>query len=214
MRQLSEGDTKVAFNRFTRRRKLQGKWPDACRRVHFLIIVAVCSSVFTITSCRHSSQSVQPALNSPQWREFQGTWTASGSRNSLQVGGDRVATISTLSGSLLLSGTARPAVGFRSEAVVFNDNQTGMIGRAVWTDENGDEAYSELHGEGTSQKNKITGTFVGGTGRYLGATGSYEFSWRFLVENEDGVVQGQSVGLNGKVRVDSDVSKSKGEPQS
>lgn len=214
MRQLSEGDASVASNRFTARRKLQGKWPNACRRVHLLTVVVACSFLVATISCAHSRQSVQSAFISPEWHDFQGTWTASGSRNSLQVGRDRVATVSTLSGSLLLAGTARPAVGFRSEAVVFNDNQTGMIGRAVWTDENGDEAYSELRGEGTSQRNKITGTFVGGTGRYSGATGSYEFSWRFLIENEDGVVQGQSVGLNGKVRVDSDESKAKEEPQS
>ncbi|MGY3573722.1 MULTISPECIES: hypothetical protein [Bradyrhizobium] len=50
------------------------------------------------------------------------------------------------------------------------------------------------------QGNRIVGTFVGGSGRYKGATGTYEFSWRFLLENEDGVVQGQSMGLSGKVR--------------
>ena len=49
--------------------------------------------------------------------------------------------------------------------------------------------------------NKITGTFVGGTGRYAGVTGDYEFSWRFMLENEDGTVQGQSVGLKGRVRL-------------
>ena len=44
---------------------------------------------------------------------------------------------------------------------------------------------------------------MGGTGRYAGATGTYEFSWRFVIETEDGIVQGQSVGLNGRVRVGS-----------
>jgi len=44
---------------------------------------------------------------------------------------------------------------------------------------------------------------LGGTGRYSGATGTYDFSWRFLLENEDGVVQGQSVGFKGRVRVTS-----------
>ena len=85
--------------------------------------------------------------------------------------------------------------------IVFNDTATGMIGRAVWTNENGEEAYSELRGEGTAVNNKITGTFVGGTGRYAGITGDYEFSWRFLIENEDGNLQGQSLGLKGRVRL-------------
>jgi hypothetical protein len=76
-----------------------------------------------------------------------------------------------------------------------------MVGRAVWTDEHGEQVFSELRGEGTAADNKISGTFVGGTGRYQGANGSYSFSWRFVIENEDGVVQGQSLGLNGRVRV-------------
>ena len=58
-----------------------------------------------------------------------------------------------------------------------------------------------MRGEGTSTGNRIVGTFVGGTGRYAGATGEYTFSWRFVLEAEDGTVQGQSVGLKGRVRV-------------
>jgi hypothetical protein len=90
-----------------------------------------------------------------------------------------------------------------------------MVGRAVWTDEHGDQAFSELRGEGNAEKNKITGTFVGGTGRYVGITGTYEFSWRFLIENDDGVVQGQSIGLNGRVRIGSQqAATGQGGPQS
>lgn len=86
---------------------------------------------------------------------------------------------------------------------MFNDSVTGMVGRAVWTDENGDQVYSELRGEGTTTGNKIFGTFLGGTGRYTGATGTYEFSWRFVLETEDGTVQGQSIGLQGSVSIGS-----------
>lgn len=46
--------------------------------------------------------------------------------------------------------------------------------------------------------NKIVGTLIGGTGRYPGATGTYEFSWRFVMEGEDGTVEGQSIGLQGR----------------
>jgi hypothetical protein len=100
----------------------------------------------------------------------------------------------------MLYGPSRPALGFRAEAVLFNDSATGLLGRAAWTDDAGNQVYSELRGEGTSTSNRIVGTFIGGSGRYQGATGSYEFSWRFLLEGEDGVVQGQSMGLNGTVR--------------
>ena len=59
---------------------------------------------------------------------------------------------------------------------------------------------AELKGEGTAARNRITGTILGGTGRYAGATGAYEFSWQFVMEAEDGSIQGSAVGLKGRVR--------------
>jgi hypothetical protein len=121
----------------------------------------------------------------------------------MALGGVRRASIASFDGSLLLAGPSRPGVGFRAEAVLLNDTATGMIGRAVWTDEHGDQVYSELRGEGNETSNKIVGNFIGGTGRYSGVTGGYEFSWRFLLETEDGTVQGQSIGLLGHARIES-----------
>lgn len=143
---------------------------------------------------------VQAASEDTEWHEFSGTWTAAGSRRDIGLGGDRRASVADYSGSLMLYGSSRPALGFRAEAVVLNDSATGLTGRAVWTDDTDNHVYSELRGETTPAGNRIVGTFVGGSGRYKGATGTYEFSWRFLLENEDGVVQGQSIGLSGKVR--------------
>ncbi len=156
-----------------------------------------------IVACARTPHGPASDLSNGEWHEFQGTWTAAGSRNSMNLGRDRRATISRFEGSLVLAGSARPRLGFHSEAVLFYDTVTGLVGRAVWTDEKGDQAFSELRGQGTTKTNKITGTFIGGTGQYAGIDGSYEFSWLFLVESEDGVVQGQSVGLNGRVRVNS-----------
>lgn len=156
-----------------------------------------------MTACSRAPHVSKSASPDGEWHDFQGTWTAAGSRNIMRLGGDRRAAVSSFNGSLVLAGPSRPGVGFRSEAIVFSDTVTGLVGRAVWTDEHGDRAYSELRGEGSASNNKIIGTFLGGTGRYSGAIGSYEFSWRFVLENEDGAVQGQSLGLKGRVRVDS-----------
>ena len=134
------------------------------------------------------------------WHEFNGMLTAAGSRQAIGLGGDRRASVADYSGSLMLYGPSRPALGFRAEAVVLNDSITGLVGRAVWTDDVGNQVYSELRGESTATGNHIFGTFLGGSGRYQGATGTYEFSWRFLLEGEDGTVQGQSMGFNGKVQ--------------
>jgi hypothetical protein len=169
--------------------------------------IILLAGLLLVTACGPKSQTPEPLPAGDEWREFQGTWTAAGSRHTMRLGGDRRASIANLNGSLLLAGPSRPAIGFRAEVIVFNDSVTGMVGRAVWTDARGDQAYSELRGEGTATGNKIVGTFLGGTGRYSGATGTYEFSWRFLLEAEDGSVQGQSVGLNGRVRIDSPPEK-------
>lgn len=161
---------------------------------------AAAAVVVAAAGCSPAPQTASAPAIEAEWREFEGTWTAAGSRQSIALGADRKASVSMLRGSLLLSGASRPAVGFRAEAIVLNDSATGMVGRAVWTDERGDQAWSELRGEGTATGNRIVGTFVAGTGRYAGVTGHYEFSWRFVLETEDGTVQGQSVGLKGRVR--------------
>jgi len=101
---------------------------------------------------------------------------------------------------MLLSGKDRPGRGFRSQVLALSDSSTGLTGRSVWTDERGDLVFSELQGEGTAARNRITGTILGGTGRYAGATGSYEFSWRWVMEGEDGSIQGRAVELKGRVR--------------
>lgn len=159
----------------------------------------VLTGLLVMTACSPPPQTTSPPAG--EWHEFEGTWTAAGSRYSMSLGTNRRASTANLNGSLLLAGPSSPAVGFRAEALVLNDSVTGMVGRAVWIDERGDQVYSELSGEGTATHNKIVGTFLGGTGRYAGATGTYEFSWRFVLETEDGSVQGQSIGLKGRVRL-------------
>ena len=164
--------------------------------------IALAGLLFTAACSRapHASESLSA---DSEWHQFQGTWTAAGSRNSIPLGDGRRASIAKLEGSLVLTGASRPAVGFRAEALVLNDSGTGTIGRAVWTDNRGDQVFSELKGQGTSTGSHIVGTLLGGTGLYAGATGSYEFSWRFVLETEDGQVQGQSMGLNGTIHVGS-----------
>jgi hypothetical protein len=170
-----------------------------CRRRQFALSIIVLAIAAQAIGCGSKMPS-QESPSASEWREFQGTWTAAGTRSTLALGDNRRSAISHFTGSLMLAGESRPAVGFRSEAIIFNDNVSGMVGRAVWTDDNGEQVFSELRGEGTATNNKIFGTLLGGTGRYAGATGSYEFSWRFLLETEDGTVQGQSIGLKGRVR--------------
>lgn len=172
-----------------------------CELRSFPFPILLFSGLLALAACSRAPETSVSIPADADWHEFEGTWTAAGSRYTMRLGNDRQASIANFNGSLLLAGHSRPAVGFRSEAIVLSDSVSGVVGRAVWTDERGDQAYSELRGEGSAKSNRIVGTFLGGTGRYSDAEGTYEFSWRFVLENEDGTVQGQSIGLKGRVRV-------------
>lgn len=179
---------------FTRRGRLARKprWGVAGPNA-FLILA------FVVTGCRPTTESPKPPGTPGEWLEFEGSWNAAGSRRIISLGAERRASILDLSGTMLLAGPKRPGVGFRSEVVALVDSDTGLVGRSVWTDERGDQVFSELQGEGTAARNHITGKFLGGTGRYAGATGSYEFSWEWIMEAEDGTIHGRAIELKGRV---------------
>ena len=138
----------------------------------------------------------------PQERHFTGTWSITGNRQTLDMGPDHRAEIFRLGGSLMLAGDHRPGLAFRSDIIGLRDNQTGMQARSVWTDERGDQVFSELRGGAGGPGHPIEGRFVGGTGRYAGVSGQYTFKWRALVESEDGSVSGRVVDLEGWARID------------
>jgi len=155
------------------------------------LIVAACGG----------AESQRPAAVSGEWRPFEGSWNGVGSRHSISLGANRTGSIVNLKGTMLLRGPGRPGVGFQAEVIGLGDSATGFQGRSVWTDERGDQVYSELQGEGTAARNHVAGTILSGTGRYAGVTGSYEFSWQWVMEGEEGAVHGRAVDLQGRVRV-------------
>ena len=157
-------------------------------------------AAFVLAACVPVPEPPKPAPESG-WHEFEGSWNAAGTRRTIPLGAGRKAAIIDLRGTMLLAGKGRPGAGFRSEVIALTDSETGLVGRGIWTDERGDQVFSELKGEGTAAKNRITGSILGGTGRYAGATGSYEFSWYFVIEAEDGSIQGRAVELHGRVQV-------------
>ena len=156
---------------------------------------------FAAAACGPATESPRPAAAPGESLEFEGSWNAAGSRHTISLGEDRLGSIVDLKGTMLLAGPGRPGVGFQSEVIGLVDSATGFQGRSVWTDEHGDQVYSELQGEGTAAKNHITGTILSGTGRYAGVTGSYEFSWQWVMEGEEGAIQGRAVDLKGRVQL-------------
>jgi hypothetical protein len=162
-----------------------------------LLVVAI---ALAAVACGPVTEPPKSVAAAGAWREFVGSWNAAGTRHTIPLGADRRGSIIELRGTMLLAGPERPGVGFLSETIALVDSETGLVGRSVWTDERRDQVFSDLKGEGTAARNRITGTILGGTGRYAGATGSYEFSWEFVTEAEDGSIQGRAVDLKGRVR--------------
>jgi hypothetical protein len=156
--------------------------------------------IFVLAACGGSAPPQRSATASGEWLQFQGSWNAVGSRHAIALGPNRTGSIVGLKGTMLLTGSGRPGVGFQAEVIGLSDSGTGFQGRSVWTDEHGDQVYSELTGEGTATKNRIAGTILSGTGRYAGLTGAYEFSWQWVMEGDEGAVQGRAVDLRGRVR--------------
>ena len=165
-------------------------------RCQFLLGLA-----FVAAACGPATQSPGPAAAAGESQEFEGSWNGAGSRHTISLGGHRVGSIVDLKGTMLLRGPGRPGVGFQSEVIGLTDSATGFQGRSVWTDEHGDQVFSELQGEGTATKNQIAGTILSGTGRYAGITGSYEFSWQWVMEGEEGAVHGRAVDLHGRAQL-------------
>ena len=155
-----------------------------------------------LAACGPAPQPPQSAGSPAGWREFEGSWNAAGSRRTLSLGEFGNSALIDLRGTMLLAGPGRPGAGFRAEAIALVDRKAGLVGRSVWTDERGDQVFSEFTGEGTAAKNRITGTILGGTGRFAGVAGTYEFSWQYVLEAEDGSIQGRATGLKGRFRID------------
>jgi hypothetical protein len=171
-------------------------FPARVPRCSFLLAL-----VFAAASCGRAAEPPLVAAAPGAPLEFEGSWNAAGRRHTIALGPDRLGSIVELKGTLLLAGPGRPGVGFQSEVIGLVDSATGFQGRSVWTDERGDQVYSELTGEGTAATNRITGTLLSGTGRYAGITGSYEFSWQWVMAGEEeGAVHGRAVDLKGRVQ--------------
>jgi hypothetical protein len=152
------------------------------------------------SACSGPSRGPEGALAPGESRAFAGTWSASGSRNTLRLGPDHRASIVSLTGSLLLTGARGLGIGFQADVIGMADNLTGGQGHCVWTDERGDQIFSELRGGPVGSGSVFVGTITGGTGRYAGLTGEYRFRWKYVIDTEGGVISGRTDDLVGRVQ--------------
>ncbi len=140
------------------------------------------------------------AVPADPWRTFEGTWAATGQRQTLPAASGGQAATVQLSGTVAVAYGEGLSRGFRGEVVGFDDGAGSTVAHAVWTDERGDRIFSRLRGDTLAAGRRVTGTFTGGTGRYTGIDGDFAFEWQYVVADEAGAVSGRVVGLRGRYR--------------
>lgn len=169
---------------------------------HYLFSFALLVTLFTL-ACENQNTTLPISTVPEEKITFTGTWSATGNRQTMHLESGHRTEIFRLSGSLMLYGPQRPTRGFKAEVLGFSDNQVGMQGRSVWTDNFGDKVFSKLHSDSGAPGTLIKGTFIGGTGRYAALSGEYTFKWKRMIDNENGVVSGRVVDLNGWAKLQS-----------
>jgi len=135
------------------------------------------------------------------WRPFTATWTISGSRETLPTEGDRDASIVNLSGTMTITSGQGIGRGLLGEVIGFDDGGKLLAGRAVFTDERGDQIYCALRGEPIGSGRLATASITGGSGRFAGIEGSFTLAWQYVVDSESGQVSGRSVNVEGRTRI-------------
>jgi len=174
--------------------------PGAPRPFRSRLLPIALLAVLLASACAGPATGPQGAAVPGEWRSFEGAGSATGHRQVLPMGPDRKVSIASFSGSLVLVGERRMGEGFRLDLVAATDSRKGGTGWSVWTDTRGDQVFSEVRGAPIGTGSRIAGTLVGGTGRYAGVTGEYELEWKYVVESEDGTVQGRITSLRGRFR--------------
>jgi hypothetical protein len=159
--------------------------------------------VLVLTGITIPSAHIQ-APPADEWRTIEGSWSASGQRRTLPTEVGRTASTAYLSGAVVLTAASGTSRGFQGEVLTFDDGAGVSVGRAVWTDDRGDRIFSRLNGDAMRAARRIVCTVTGGTGRYAGIEGEYGFEWQYVVQAEDGTIQGHTVGLKGRFRTKGD----------
>lgn len=164
-------------------------------------LVLVASGALALTIRAQTPAPAQaPSPAQSDWHSFTATWSATGQLESLPTGGGGSASIVHLSGAVAVTTGSGLSRGFRGDAIAFDDGRLLAIGRTVWTDERGDQIFSELRGEPVQTGRRLDATITGGTGRYAGITGSFTFTWQYVVTPGEGTIQSRTTGLEGRYR--------------
>ncbi len=118
--------------------------------------------------------------------EFKGSWIANGTRTPFAFGSERQVFIIKITGHVNLhNAPLGKKKDFWAECVGLADSVTGLVGRCVWKDLAGPEVYLAIQSDRLEQGSRVTGTIVGGTGRFAGISGDLSFNWSSVTTQTD-----------------------------
>ena len=143
-----------------------------------------------------------PDVSAERSGTFTGTWVASGKLQPFDFTPGRAVDTFKLAGHVNLETAVGEAADYWAECVGLSDSVAGSSARCVWRSLEDDKAYSVLKGEPLEAGQKVSGEFVGGTGRLQGITGTFSFTWisTFTDENQN-TFTGRTQDLKGSYRV-------------
>jgi hypothetical protein len=153
-----------------------------------------------VAACLIAAGAAQPG-QANAWRTFEGTWSVTGERRAVPTETGREAAAIYVAGAVVITTGEGLSRGYHGVVVGFDGGDGTSAGRSVWTDERGDQVFATVAPEGLAQGRRFTGTITGGTGRYAGITGTYEFTWQYVVTSNEGTIQGRTTALHGRVRL-------------
>lgn len=138
-------------------------------------LLAVLIAIVVITFLQTSVVSAQSTSQT-----FTGTWTATGTRETMSFGENRETALIKLAGHVNLENDLGKEKDYWSTCIGLIDTKTGSDVRCVWKGLKGTKIFVILQADEISQKSTVTGKVVGGSGPAKDIQGSLSFTWSSL----------------------------------
>ena len=133
---------------------------------------------------------------------FNGTWIASGQRQTLDFVEDREVGTFELTGHVNLQDEVGQEKDYWAECVGLSDSVAGSTARCVWQSMENEKIFIILEGRPFKKGVKVTGEIVGGTGNLKGIEGKFAFTWFSVFTNKNqGIFTGHTKDLTGSYRI-------------
>lgn len=133
---------------------------------------------------------------------FKGSWIASGQRQALDFLADREVGTFELTGHVNLQEEVGKEKDYWAECVGLSDSVAGSTARCVWRSMENEKVFIILEGRPFKKGVKVTGEFIGGTGKLQGIEGKFAFTWMSVFTNmNQGIFTGHTKDLAGSYRI-------------